>query len=153
MGMYTELLLKARLKCDMPQDALTVLHYLFDKPEETDYYTLQDDYRKIRTKLQKTWFSQEEIKEHFWQPAIDHAFFQCPWWRDIANCCSCYHTPEVFNYLAKSKYIFTRCDLKNYHGEIEQFLEWIKPYLDQQEGDCIGWYWYEEDRSPTLLYM
>jgi len=45
-------------------------------------------------------------------------------------------------------------DIKNYEGEIEEFFEYIKPLVDNDYGDGVfmGYYRYEEDREPTLVY-
>lgn len=43
-------------------------------------------------------------------------------------------------------------DIKNYNGEIEQFFEFIKPWCDESY-KFIGYYRYEEDREPTLIYL
>lgn len=40
-------------------------------------------------------------------------------------------------------------DIKNSSDEIEEFFEYIKPYCDD---DFIGYYRYEEEREPTLVY-
>ena len=42
-------------------------------------------------------------------------------------------------------------DLKNYHGEIEAFIKWIEP-LSSTYG-FVGYYQYEEDEEPTLIYF
>ena len=48
-------------------------------------------------------------------------------------------------------YLFVRCDLKNYENEIEDFLCWIKPFIDAIPGEYIGHTFYEEDDIPTNL--
>jgi hypothetical protein len=90
----------------------------------------------------------------------DHAFFKCPRWSLIGICSSFYHHPKAMSdYWTghgddddRGGYIFSRSDLKNYDGEIDHFLDWVMPYIDETEGHCIGWEWYEEDESPTLLF-
>ena len=154
MGMYTELVFKGFLKDNLPKEVREVLHYLFDDDENSECWTRGNDWAKIKEKYpEKVFFSNDDIQKEFWRPTIDHNFFRCPWWRDIANSSSYYHVPQSFKCLQKDRYIFTRCDLKNYHGVIEEFVEWSKPYLDMEEGSCIGWYWYEEYAKPTLLYV
>jgi hypothetical protein len=44
------------------------------------------------------------------------------------------------------------CDFKNYDNEINTFIEWIKPYLFKEKGEMYGYYRYEEDVEPTILY-
>jgi len=80
----------------------------------------------------------------------DHAFFSCYRWSMVGRCSSYYHVPWADSKYSEG-YIFSRSDLKNYDDEIELFIDWIKPYLDQMQGDCIGWSWYEESETPTLI--
>jgi hypothetical protein len=49
-------------------------------------------------------------------------------------------------------YLFVRCDMKNYSGEIESFLDWIAPYLDLSVGDYVGHIFYEEWLEPKPLH-
>lgn len=81
----------------------------------------------------------------------EHPFFSCERWSMIGRCSSYYHVP--WNASAyREAYIFSRSDLKNYEGEIEKFLDWVRPYFVQESDQCIGWSWYEESESPTLIY-
>ena len=121
MGMYTELVLKARVKHDLPADIEAVLQYLFNDAG-----------------------AGEPLRPH-------HEFFQCSRWAAIGSCSSHYHIPWATSRYAGG-HIFSRSDLKNYEGEIDKFIDWISPYLETSNGDCIGWGWYEEDAAPTLLY-
>ena len=129
MGMYTEWVLKCEVRDDVPADVRAVLNFLFNGADEPS--------RVPR-----------------------HAFFSCPRWRMIGSCSSFYHTPFALSKYSdgleddgsRGGYIFSRSDLKNYDEEIEQFLDWLMPYLDHETGACIGWTWYEEHEQPTLLF-
>jgi hypothetical protein len=44
-------------------------------------------------------------------------------------------------------------DIKNYENEIEQFFEWIKPWVEGSPGDFIGYLRYEEEQVPTLIFL
>lgn len=44
-------------------------------------------------------------------------------------------------------------DIKNYDGEIQEFFEWIMPWIDGYPGDFIGYSRYEEDLQPTLMFL
>ena len=78
---------------------------------------------------------------------------RCTW---MLRTASHYHFPyakssmDYAEYL-RQWYLFVRCDLKNYEGEIEAFLTWIKPYLSAADGEYIGHTRYEEDPLPTNL--
>ena len=80
----------------------------------------------------------------------EHPFFKCARWSMIGTCSSYYHVPFALSRFLEG-HIFSRSDLKNYDNEIGLFLNWLHPYIDAFEGDCIGWKWYEEYRVPTLL--
>jgi len=130
MGMYTELVLKCQIKDDLPADVRSVLKYLFkggDKPLAV---------------------------------LPDHEFFKCPRWDFIGQGSSFYHHPAALSdYWTghgdddnRGGYLFSRSDLKNYDNEIEKFIDWLRPYIDENDEQCIGWSWYEEEDQPTLLF-
>lgn len=121
VGMYTELVLKATIRDNVPPDILAILLYLFGKNERP-------------------------------KTLPDHPFFRCARWNFIGKCNSYYHIPHTFNFL-ENNLLFSRCDLKNYDHEIEQFIDWVVPYLDHLPGACIGWTWYEEWKQPKLIIM
>lgn len=49
----------------------------------------------------------------------------------------------------------TRSSIKNYKGEIEAFLEWIKTYIDGGSGyrDMYAIVIYEEAEAPDIYYL
>lgn len=120
MGMYTELVIKADIKHNLPKEVEKVLQYLFNNDAKP-------------TKLPH------------------HPFFECQRWDCIGKSSSHYHIPQTLNFY-DGTYLFSRSDLKNYGGEIEDFVNWLSPYINCEKEKCIGWSWYEEDDSPTLLY-
>lgn len=125
MGMYTELVLKCQIKEDAPQEVKDVVNYLFRNQRKPERLP-------------------------------DHAFFSCDRWDFIGKSCSYYHHPGVVNDVNDEFgdiSIFSRSDIKNYDGEIESFIDWLKPYIDAPEGQCIGWSWYEEEQQPTLIII
>lgn len=123
MGMYTELVLKVNLSEGCPVD---ILEYMFGEGEMP-------------------------------KSLPSHKFFSCPRWDFIGKCSSHYHHPEsvnsfpIYDY-TKSRSLFSRSDLKNYDDEIELFIDWLQPYIEGERGTCIGWSWYEERISPTLIF-
>lgn len=52
-------------------------------------------------------------------------------------------------------HISARANIKNYDNEIEQFLEWIKPWIEGGSGarDMYAIVTYEEDDEPTIYYL
>lgn len=127
MGMYTELVLKCRIVDRVPDAVEEVLQHMFNGKEMA----------------------------RAWPAELSADRMPC-----IGSCSSFYHTPfalskysnEGTNPSGKGGYIFSRSDLKNYGGEIEQFLDWLRPYMEDDPGSCIGWQWYEEDEVPTLIF-
>ena len=80
-----------------------------------------------------------------------HKFFTLHRWEFIGKSSSFYHHPRAISNFEDS-YIFSRSDLKNYDDEIENFFDWFRPLTTAEEGQCIGYSWYEEDAAPTLVY-
>lgn len=50
------------------------------------------------------------------------------------------------------RHVTAHIEIKNYEGEIEAFIDWVRPLLDNAKDTCIGWTWYEEDDNPKLIY-
>ena len=75
----------------------------------------------------------------------------------MLNCCSAYFDHFPYSHLVKDNcipnwyYFAVDSDLKNYHGEIEKFIDWIKP-LSRSKG-FVGYWQYEEDDEPHLIYF
>ena len=47
-------------------------------------------------------------------------------------------------------FLNVRCNLKNYHEEIEKFMNWLCPYIETE--GFLGYMRYEECDNPTLIY-
>lgn len=128
MGMYTELHFNAELKSDLDPGVYDLLRYMTGQSET--------------------------------EPAAlpDHELFEGDRWRFMLQCDS-YYFPAVTCsrlYLDRtsrdSYYLCIRCNLKNYEGEIEAFLDWVRPHLWAFEGDFLGFHRYEGTETPTLIY-
>ncbi len=129
MGMYTELCLNVALKGNTPIEVIGVLkHMLFKRVDNIEEYI------------------------------PDHPFFKTDRWDWMLQCSSHYFIPIATfelsdtNHISEQRYLTGRCDLKNYSGEIEQFIDFIMPYIDAYEGEFLGYSRYEEDTEPTLIY-
>lgn len=75
-------------------------------------------------------------------------------WAYLFNNGSCYLPMTECGKLAHCRILgqyslLAKGDIKNYNGEIEEFFDFIRPWC---EGEFIGYYRYEEDRDPTLVY-
>lgn len=123
MGMYTELFLQVPLKKDTPKSMLNTLRFMLG----------------------------ESVQEEVSPP------FDSPRWEWMLRSSSHYHYPvahsslDYLNYVDQH-YLFVRCDLKNYEGEIDSFLKWVSPYVEpQDEYHYSGHYRYEESVEPTRI--
>jgi hypothetical protein len=125
MGMYTELYMSASLRPSTPTLVTDVILYMFNRDTEEP----------------------EELPEH--------PFFECQRW-DMLGSCSSYNfsafalSKAIADEIGRAVYFTTRSDLKNYDDEIALFIDFIKPYIE--DDGHIGHYRYEEDEEPTLIY-
>ena len=130
MGTFTGLYISCAFKKDLPEKVIEVLQYLFDEKG--------DD-------------STSEPKE-----LPEHEFFTLPNWQLIGGCSSYYHTPMATSYLwfdaenSGRYYLTSRSDLKDYDNEIEAFMEWIMPYI-REDDQFIGFV-KAENSEPSLIY-
>lgn len=85
----------------------------------------------------------------------DHPFFKLPHAWAVLTCSSYYHrtgqTQFVYDDIAHAWWLNVDSSLKNYASEIEQFLDWLSQY-DVGDDEFRGFYLYEEDEVPTLIY-
>lgn len=122
MGMYTDFCFDADLREDTPQEVIEIL-------------------------LNWRWDHKELPK---------HPLFDCPRWTLIGYCCSAYfpaapHFKIIKDDWSRNWTLNIRCNLKNYDSEIENFIDWIMPYVADYN-EFLGFYRYEEDSEPTLIY-
>jgi hypothetical protein len=110
--------------------------------------TIKDNVPELVDNVLKFLFS-----EGFDKPAVlpEHEFFRSDRWESIGRSCSCYHIPAPTSFY-DGKYLFSRSDLKNYDGEINLFLDWLKPYMSNPGGQLIGWIFLEQSREPIFIY-
>ena len=125
MGMYTELVMATKVK-NVPE-VIEVLKYMTDPGVPV-------------------------------MPILpDHPLFRTSRWTSLFQCCSYYFVPTTvakleFDEIGNYWCLITRADLKNYSGEIELFIDWIRPHLDAHGDEMIGYSRYEETREPTIYY-
>ena len=122
MGTYTELVLKCRIKAGCPELVHQVLNFMFGDSP----------------------FERPETLPH-------HKFFKSERWESVGRGCSYYHIPVCLSFY-DGKHLFSRSDLKNYHGEIDLFIDWLKPYISNETGQFIGWIFCENSREPIFIY-
>jgi hypothetical protein len=128
MGMYTQLCYNAELRRDTPKGVIDTLEYMLSNTEEG------------------------------FKPPFTHGLFHTSRWQFMLNCSSYYFAPaESKSSFRKDQfgnyYVSILCDLKNYDGEIEKFVDWLNPYVDSyEERQFLGYSRYEEAVEPTLIF-
>lgn len=126
MGMYTELHFNAELRKDTPPAVIEVLQFMLSG----------------------------EGQEAFTPP--EHSLFKTSRWPVMLRMDSYYFAADTHSTLrlddiAGQYALCIRCNLKNYDGEIEAFVDWIDPYVDAFEGAFLGFSRYEETEDPVLI--
>lgn len=130
MGMYTEFHYNADLNDDVPEGVLEVLRYMTgESPVEPDH--------------------------------PDHPLFKTDRWRSMLNGSSYYfaqrpasalHRDDLYGSDKPEYSINIRCDFKNYGREIQEFVDWIDPYVEGYPGDFLGFHRYESSETPTHIH-
>lgn len=90
----------------------------------------------------------------------DHPFFKGDEsrWRFMLNMGSAYFTAIPCSTLTfiddtfKKVVLFIHCNFKNYTNEINEFLDWIEPYVVALPGQFMGYQLYEEWKEPALIF-
>lgn len=129
MGMYTELVLGARLKEDTPQHIIEMLKVIFRHNERLPekYSDWEDKFPDIRS---------------------------IPFGSSYYFAVQVAHSRLSYNDISKDWTITVRCNIKNYENEIDNFIEWLMPYMEGSglDKDFLGYTLYEEGVKPTLLW-
>lgn len=80
----------------------------------------------------------------------DHPLFKTQRWEAMLNSDS-YYFPSAANSVLNENSLSIRCNFRNYDNEIDHFLDWIAPYLDEFN-TFLGYSRYEEKDNPTLYF-
>ena len=131
MGMYTELVLSARIDLS-DKDFLSDLEYMVEGNDDLS--------KSYQNKTQHRLF-QISNRWHYMLRS-DSSYFSGTTHSDI------FKNEDSFS---PAWYLTVRCNLKNYDGEIEAFLDWLAPHIS--ESGFLGYSRYEEFKNPTLIYL
>lgn len=108
MGMYTELIFGCKLKKETPSEVINDLKYYCDLSDMDE--------------------SELIFKTKSGRNPLDNGGSYC---FGVTN-----SQPQMWlDDITKSYHISTRTNLKNYEDEIEDFLNWIRPWIDQGSGE------------------
>ena len=125
MGMYTELVLAAKIKNDA--EAIDILNYMLGnteiEPKLPQHALFKTERWTFMLRTESAYFD-----------GITHSELR----REV------YYDNETVYFLT------VRTNLKNYGSEIEHFLDWLNPYIETR--GFLGYTRYEECADPTLIY-
>lgn len=126
MGMYTELIFGAELKKDTPGEVIESLKYMLGRTEKPQFFSLPDGRCEWLFRSASYYFAISEAVNNFR-------------YDDISKCWV----------------LSARCNIKNYEGEVETFLEWIKPHIHSGSGyrNMYAIVMCEEASEPTIYYL
>lgn len=127
MGMYTELVLGVDLKEETPYEIVRLIRLMVEDDSEKETYDIPN-----------------------------HELFETSRWRHMLHSGSHYFpgitTTKLVSYpYSEHKSLSIRCNFKNYDSEIEHFLDWIAPYVEDY--GFAGYMRYETDNEPQLIYF
>lgn len=124
MGMYTELRTNFKLRPNTPAEVIRVLSWMANcSSSEPPPFELPS-----------------------------HPLFSCPRWGCLMRMSSAYFDDRPSAAVVKWRgqfHVLSVANLKNYDGEIEKFLDWVRPYVHALPGDVWAQWQYEEDDTPT----
>ena len=128
MGMYTKLSIDLKFKENLPREVVTALEVMVGDKSTEDIVS---------------------------SDLPNHNLFKTYRWDFMLQCYSYYHTPFSltklhYDDIAKSYYLTSSSDFKNYEDEINLFFDFIKDYV---EAGFLGYSLYEEDEVPTLYFL
>lgn len=125
MWMYTELIFWATLKKDTPPEVIEVLQNMIGEKETITKFPFAWERASYMLRCSSYYFGTNQ------------------------------HASLEFNDIGNQYKISTRSNLKNYDSEIENFLDWIKPYIEQWSWnrDMYAIVIYEESDEPTIYYL
>lgn len=137
MGMYTKLNLILPLKKDLSVSNQLLIETLVSGTYSDSYYSRENNHP-------------------------DHPFFNKDNRKSGMFKSSSYYFTGTNNSEIKyddlrehSMVVHIDCDFKNYNNEIEDFLDWIKQYINADYDDLkfLGYSQYEECNKPKLYYF
>ena len=154
MGMYTEFIFGCELSKKTPKVCVDALDYVingeekkpkYENPEGWEQKRFNENYIERTTPI-------EEIEKFIEDYDLERLFLCSSYYFGAANPVRKF----IYDSISDSYHISTRADLKNYSGQIEKFLDYIKPYVEHGSGyphRIYAYVQYEEDSFPTIYAM
>lgn len=128
--MYTEVAIGVEFKEDAPKSVIDIL----------------------------SWMADPDADDKPQPPVTDHALFKTERWTWMLRSGGSYYFDAqpslVWRYddISRSWFLTVWTNIKNYSSEWQAFLDFIGPHLCYDYRRFIGYYRYEEEEDPTLLY-
>ena len=137
MGYYTELKFDVKLKQDTPENVVNILKMVINERD------LGHD---------KVLFSSEDV----FKPELNNPFFKCERWYMLFL--STNFDDEMQGsrfYEENGRWIINlHTEFKNYDSEIDNFFDWIKPFIaGRKKKQYVGYYRGEDMEQQTNLYV
>jgi hypothetical protein len=83
-------------------------------------------------------------------PLPDHPLFRTERW-DCMLCMEDLNVQKLEKGYRDTWNVVAHSNFKNYDGEIDKFVDWIRPYLWAGGPEMIGFKLYEHNEDPTIL--
>lgn len=130
MGMYTELDIAVTFPKDVPEDVITVLREMVNPDFDSDGFDIPDSIKSHPLFRTKCWS---------FMLRGDNPIFD-----GFSN------SKIYWDFIIKVWQMGVRCSFTNNDNEIEQFLDFIAPYIST----CgfMGYIKYDADEMPTLIF-
>lgn len=150
MGMYTEFIFGCELRKDTPRECIEALDYVINGEKKNPKYENPQNYeeKEFNENYIERTLSEEEIKSFINKYDFGRLFCSSSYYFGAANPTHRF----CYNHISDAYHISTRADLKN-GRRIEDFIEYIKPYVKSASGyphHIFAYVHYEEDPFPTM---
>ncbi len=150
MGMYTEFIFSCTLTKDTPKvcvDALDMVINGEDKKKKYENPQTWEEEIYNRRFIEKT-TPNDEIQKFIDKYDFYRLFRSSSYYFGGANPISRFYYDNIDN----EYHISTRANLKNYSHQIQNFIEYIRPYVSYGSGplNIFAYVQYEEDEFPTI---
>jgi len=132
--MYTELVLGCSLKSETPKEVITAINYLLTTDDERTKLKLNYPSILPAPESRINWMFRSGGSYYFGAHSGEHKF--------------------TYDDISRSWRLTARFNIKNYENEIQVFLAWLHPHIEQGSGtrQCYAMVTYEEDEVPTLYH-
>lgn len=151
MGMYTELILGCSLSEKTPRILIEALDWVINSKKKPKYENPKNYEEKIYNErfIDRT-FSEKEIEEFEKKYDLCCIIYSGSYYFGCADSKPSFYKDDI----SKDYKLSFRSNCKN-GGIIENFLEYIKPYIIQGSGpsDVYAYVQYEEDEFPTIYSL